>query len=146
MEGLKKLGAVYLIGVAVAVAVFFIVNPLLTDAIDVPGVWQALDVLMVVALAIALAANYTRKQGEDGRRPRRVRHPALPGGQRRVLPDRGGDHPVPAQLVLTAGRGDRQPGRQPPGMGHLGRGGHVVLPLIVGITGCRLWRETSSSG
>ena len=37
MEGLKKLGAVYLIGVAVAVAVFFIVNPLLTDAIDVPG-------------------------------------------------------------------------------------------------------------
>ena len=49
MVGLKKLGAVYLVGVAVAVAVYFVVNPLLTDVIDVAGVWQVLDVLMVVA-------------------------------------------------------------------------------------------------
>ena len=69
MLGLKKLGAVYLIGVAVAVAVYFIVNPLLTDAIDVPAVWQVLDVLMVVALAIALAYNYARKREECGGDP-----------------------------------------------------------------------------
>ncbi len=64
MTGLKKLGAVYLIGVAIAVAVFFIVNTFLTDSIDVPNVWYVLDILMLIALAIALPYNYTRKRSE----------------------------------------------------------------------------------
>ena len=37
MAGLKKLGAVYMVGLAVVVAVFFIVNPFLTDAVEVTG-------------------------------------------------------------------------------------------------------------
>ena len=61
MAGLKKLGAIYLIGVAVAVAVFFVVNSSLADSIEV------LDVLMFIGLTIALPYNYARKRREcDG--------------------------------------------------------------------------------
>ena len=102
---------------------YFIVNPLLTDAIDVPAVWEVLDVLMVVALAIALACNYTRKREECG---------GDPGGAvtRRYLEVNVAFYLTAAvtilfftQLVLSAGRGHRQPGRQPPGLDNLGRGG-----------------------
>ena len=145
MEGPKKLGAVYLIGVAVAVAVFFIVNPLLTDAIDVPGVWQVLDVLMVVALAIALAANYARKQGEDG---------GDPGGSvtRRYLEVNVAFYLTAAVTILflhnwfslLAEGTDSLDGNHQAWV--IWAAVDTILPLIVGITGCRLWRETSASG
>ncbi|MDE2860493.1 MAG: hypothetical protein OYI31_09060 [Chloroflexota bacterium] len=64
MAGLKKLGAVYLIGVAIAVAGFFVVNSFLADSIDVLDVWYVLDVLMFIALAIALPYNFARKRSE----------------------------------------------------------------------------------
>ena len=144
MEGLKKLGAVYLIGVAVAVAVFFIVNPLLTDAIDVPVVWQVLDVLMAAALAIALAANYTRKQGEDG---------GDPGGcvTRRYLEVNVAFYLTAAVTILflhswfslLAEGTDSLDGNHQAWV--IWAAVDTVLPLIVGITGCRLWREMSSS-
>ena len=69
MAGLKKLGAIYLIGVAVAVAVFFVVNSSLADSIEVLDVWYVLDVLMFIGLAISLPYNYARKRREcDGAR------------------------------------------------------------------------------
>ena len=143
MVGLKKVGAVYLIGVAVAVAVFFIVNPLLTDAIDVTAVWQALDVLMVVALAIALACNYARKKVECG---------GDPGGAvtRRYLEVNVAFYLTAAVTILFLHNWFSLLAQGPDSLD----GNHqawviwaavdVVLPLIVGITGCRIWRETSA--
>ncbi len=69
MAGLKRPAASYLVGVAVAVAVavFFIVNTLLVDSIEVQDVWSVLDVLMLIGLAIALAYNYAGKRdASDG--------------------------------------------------------------------------------
>ena len=68
MEGLRKLVGMYLVGVAIVVAVFFVINPFLDDSLDVPQVWQALDILMIIALVPALIFNYMRKRevaGED---------------------------------------------------------------------------------
>ena len=67
MAGLKKLGSIYLIGVAIAVAGFFVVNNFLVDSIEVQDVWYVLDALMFIALAIALPYNFARKRSEcDG--------------------------------------------------------------------------------
>ena len=69
MPFLRRVGAVYLIAVAVVVAVFFIVNTFLDDTLDVLQVWYVLDVLMLIALAVALIINYSRKMGVGGRDP-----------------------------------------------------------------------------
>ena len=67
MAGLKKLGAIYLIGVAVAVAVFFVVSSSLAYSIEVMDVWYVLDALMAIGLGIALIYNYAGKRREcDG--------------------------------------------------------------------------------
>ena len=66
MEGLKKLAGAYLVIVAVVVAVFFIINNFLSDAIDVLSVWYVLDVLMVIGLALGLIFNYMAKREADG--------------------------------------------------------------------------------
>ena len=39
MSGLKRLAGAYMVIVAVVVALFFIINPFLSESIDVPGVW-----------------------------------------------------------------------------------------------------------
>ena len=145
MDGLKKLGSVYLIGVAVAVAVWFIVNPLLADALNVTAIWQVLDVLMVVALAIALAANYARKGEEDGGDP-------AGGVTRRYLEVNVAFYLTAAVTILflhnwfslLAEGADSLDGNHQAWV--IWAAVDTVLPLIVGITGCRLWRETSASG
>ncbi len=61
---LNKLTAVYLVGVGTAVAAYFIVNPFISEAFesfDAPAVWHVLDVLMAIALALALVFNFSRK-------------------------------------------------------------------------------------
>ena len=65
MAALKKLVGVYLIIVAVVVAVFFIINTFLVDTLDVPSVWHVLDVLMLIGLALSLIHNYSRKRSVD---------------------------------------------------------------------------------
>ena len=58
---LNRLVAVYLVGVGTAVAAYFIINPLISDSFDVMNVWYVLDVLMLIALGLALAFNFCRK-------------------------------------------------------------------------------------
>ena len=65
MAGLKKLAGAYLVLLAIVVAVFFIINNFLTEVIDVMTVWLALDVLMLIGLAIGLIYNYGRKRAAD---------------------------------------------------------------------------------
>ncbi len=70
MAGLKRPAAVYLIGVAIAVAVFFVGNTFLLDSIEVRDVWYVLDVLMFIGLVIALPYNFARKRSECDADPR----------------------------------------------------------------------------
>ena len=65
MDAIRKPVGAYLVLVAIAVAVFFIVNPLLSDSIDVPAVWSVIDFLMVIALALGLLFAYLGKRGVD---------------------------------------------------------------------------------
>ena len=58
---LSRLVAVYLIGVGTAVAAYFIINPFISESFDVLSVWYVLDVLMVIALGLALVFNFSRK-------------------------------------------------------------------------------------
>ena len=66
MEALRKPVGAYLVLVAIAVAVFFIINPLLADSIEVEDVWYVLDILMVIALGLGLIYAYLGKQAADG--------------------------------------------------------------------------------
>ncbi len=65
MEGIKKLSGMYLIGVAVVVAIWFIINTFFVDSFSVSDVWYVLDILMVIGLAVALAYNFDRKRRVD---------------------------------------------------------------------------------
>ena len=66
MDALRKPVGAYLVLVAITVAVFFVVNPLLVDSIDVPAVWSVIDILMLIALALGLLFAYLGKRGVDG--------------------------------------------------------------------------------
>ena len=145
MTGLKKLGAVYLVGVAVVVAVFFIVNVLLDDAIDVLDVWYVLYVLMFIGLTIALVYNYARKLEECDGDPGE-------GVTRRYLE-------VNVAFYLTAGvmvlflhnwfsllalGGDSLDDNRRAAW-TIWAAVDVLLPIVVGVTGCRLWHEASAA-
>ena len=52
-----------------AVAAFFIINPLLPDSFDVPGAWSVLDIFMVIGLAPALVFSYAAKREQDAGGP-----------------------------------------------------------------------------
>ena len=61
MGVLKRLVGVYLVGLALVVAVYFIINAFLVGSFDVPMVWKILDIFMFVGLALGLAFNYAYK-------------------------------------------------------------------------------------
>ena len=61
MNLLKQGSAIYMMVVAAVVAVFFVINTFLADAIDVATVWLVLDVLMAIGLGAAIVVNSARK-------------------------------------------------------------------------------------
>ena len=67
MATVKKLAAIYMMAAAAAVGVFFVVNPLLNESIEVSSVWYVLDILMLIGLVAALIVNSARKWTEGGR-------------------------------------------------------------------------------
>ena len=133
MDRLKKLSGVYLVGVAVVVAVYFIINNFLAGSFDVLSVWYVPDALMLIGLALALIFNYASMREESGRGETVTR---------RYLE-------VNTAFFVTAGvtvlflhnwfsllaLGPGQLKRQPPGLGNLGRGGHAAA---AGLGGNRL--------
>lgn len=62
---LQRLAAIYLIGVALAVGAYFVVNPLHAESFNPENVWRVLNILMVVGLVIALVFNFQRKRRTD---------------------------------------------------------------------------------
>ena len=68
MAGLRKLAGAYLIGLAVVVAVYFIINRVLAESFgfDVVTTWYVLDVLMLIGLVLGLVFNYAAKRDAKG--------------------------------------------------------------------------------
>ena len=140
MAELKMLGGAYMVGLGVAVAVFFIINPFLAESLEVADVWYVLDVLMAIGLALALVVNLARKW-EDGKDD--------PDGAvtRRHLE-------VNVTFYLTAGitvlflhnwfsllalGPDSLDGNHQAWI--IWAAVDVVVPMVLGVTGWRLWRK-----
>lgn len=144
MSGLKKLVGAYLVVVGVVVAVFFIVNSLLADSIDVPSIWYFLDVLMLVGLVLALYFNYQRKRevessGQGGSVSRSYLESNvlfyLTAGVTIIF--------LHNWLSLLANGSDSLDGNHQAWV--IWAFVDTLLPIAFGLTGCRLWREGSGS-
>ena len=144
MDGLKRLAGAYLVIVAVVVALFFIINPFLVESIDVPGVWAVVDILMVIGLALALIFNCANKREASGSDPGEAI-------TRRYFE-------ANLTFYLTAGvtilflhnwfsllafGADSLDGNHQAWI--IWAAVDMMLPLVLGVTGCRLWREASRS-
>ena len=144
MDVLKRLAGAYLVIVAVVVALFFIINPFLAESIDVPGVWAVVDILMVIGLALALILNCANKRDVSGLGPGEAI-------TRRYFE-------ANLTFYLTAGvtilflhnwfsllafGADSLDGNHQAWI--IWAAVDMMLPLVLGVTGCRLWRETSRS-
>ncbi|MYC37182.1 MAG: hypothetical protein F4X66_09775 [Chloroflexi bacterium] len=143
MEAVKKLFGGYLIGVAMVVAVWFIINSFFADSFNTLNVWYTLDVLMVIGLAIALIFNYARKREEErGREP-------VEAVSRRHLE-------VNTAFYLTAGitilflhnwfsllanGSDSLEGNHQAWV--IWAVVDTLLPLVLGVTGCAMWRDAA---
>ncbi len=140
---LRRVGAVYLIAVAVVVAVFFIVNTFLDDTLDVLQVWYVLDVLMLIALAAALIFNYSRKMEVGGR-------DAEAGVTLRYLEVNVAFYLTAAVTILflhnwfslLAQGGDSLDANHQAWV--IWAFVDTALPLVVWVTGCALWREADN--
>jgi len=143
MEAVKKLFGAYLTGVATVVAVWFIINSFFTHSFNTLNVWYTLDVLMLIGLAIALIFNYARKREEEaGREPGEA-------VSRRHLE-------VNTAFYLTAGitilflhnwfsllanGSDSLDGNHQAWV--IWAVVDTMLPLVLGVTGCAMWREAA---
>ncbi|MDE2802848.1 MAG: hypothetical protein OXK21_08195 [Chloroflexota bacterium] len=135
MEALRKPVGAYLVLVALAVAVFFIINPLLADEIEVQDVWNVLDILMVIALALGIVYAYLGKRAID----------AEDGVTRSYLEANVIFFAVAAVSVLFLHNWFSLLAD-----GSIEAGNHqawviwafvdTALPLSLGVLGCRLWR------
>ena len=144
MSGIQKLVGAYLVIVGVAVAVFFIVNTLLDDAIDVTAIWQILDVLMAIGLVLALIYNYQRKRDvESGDEADSITRPYLESNALFYLTAAVTIIFFHSWFSLLANGADYLDGNHQAWV--IWAFVDTLLPVTFGVTGCRLWREASSS-
>ena len=146
MAGLKRLAVAYMILLAVAVAVYFIINTVLAESFDfdVMPVWYALDVLMLIGLALALAFNYAAKREEE-------RSGSGGAVTRRYLEVNVAFYLTAAVTILFLHNWLSLLALGPDSLD----GNHqawviwaavdVLLPVTLGVTGCRLWCDTCQS-
>lgn len=144
MEAIKKLVGAYLVGVSIAVAVFFIINVFLVGTIGVLAVWHVLDVFMLVGLALGMGFNYaykTRMSGRDAGDP-----------VTRGYVDANVTFYITAGVTILflhnwfalLATGDVSQGDNHTAW-VVWAVVDTLLPIILGVTGCRLWRETSGA-
>lgn len=69
MEVVRKTMGMYLVMLAMAVAMWFIMNSMFLDVLDTGDVWFVLDILMLIGLVAGLAFNLHRKRIMDAERP-----------------------------------------------------------------------------
>ena len=139
MDAIRKPVGAYFVFVAITVAVFFVINPLLVDSIDVPGVWSVIDILMLIALALGLLFAYLGKRGVDGQQ-------SGDGVSRAYLEANVTFFAVAAVTVLflhswfslLAGGADSLDGNHQAWV--IWAVVDTALPIVLGVLGCRLWR------
>ena len=143
MAGLKRLVGAYMVLVGVSVAVYFIINNFLVDSIDVLSVWYVLDVLMAIGLGLALVFNYAHKREESRSDPDA---PVT----RRYLESTALFHLTVVVTILfmhnwlslLALGGDSLNNNDPAWV--IWAIVDTLLPITLGLTGCRLWSEADS--
>ena len=144
MSGLKRLIGAYLVVVGVVVAVFFIVNSLLDDSIDVPSVWYILDVLMLVGLVLALFFNYQlKREVESSELGDSISRPYLESNVLFYVTAGVTIIFLHNWLSLLANGVDSLDGNHQAWV--IWAFVDTLLPIAFGLTGCRLWREGSGS-
>ena len=144
MGAIKKLVAAYMAIVAVAVAGFFIINIFLVDAINITAVWGVLDVLMLIGLAMALVFNWMYKAGAGRGDPDQpVTRNYLAANFAFYITV------IIAIVFLHNWLVFVVTGQVSQGDNHsawvLWAVVDTGLPILFAATGCRLWRESSSS-
>ena len=141
---LKKLVGAYLVIVGVVVAVFFIVNSLLAEAVDVLSIWYVLDVLMLVGLVLALVFNYQRKREvETEGQSESITRSYLESNALFYLTAAVTIIFLHNWVSLLANGSDSLDGNHQAWV--IWAFVDTLLPITFGLTGCRLWREASSS-
>ena len=142
MEAIKKLAGAYLVGISVVVAVFFIINLFLVGAINVLAVWHVLDVLMLIGLALGMGFNYAHKRRASDRE-------AGDSVSRGYLEANVTFYATTVITILFLhnwfaflATGDVSQGdNHTPWV--IWAVVDTVLPIVLGVTGCRLWREAA---
>ena len=128
MAGLRKVAGAYLIGLAVVVAVYFIINRVLAESFgfDVVTTWYVLDVLMLIGLVLGLVFNYAAKRDATGPAPSEA-------VTRQYLEVNVLFYSTVAVTILflhnwlsLLALGSDSLGRQPSGVGDLGSSGHAA--------------------
>ena len=134
MEMVKRLAGLYLAIVGAAVAVHFVLDPLIYDWADgTPPLWIVLDWLMVIGLAIALLVTWEAKRSADAG-----------SDLREYLTANLSFYLSAALMLLLAWNGVQigwAAGDQTPD-GQVWVFIDVVLPLLFVPLGLRLWNES----
>ncbi len=144
MEGIKKLFGVYLAGIAVVVAVWFIINTFFANSFDTLNIWYVLDAVMFSGLVLALGFNYLRKRELGEREPGEA-------VSRRYLEVNTAFYLTAGVTILFLHNWFSLLANGPDSLD----GNHqawviwavvdTLLPLTLGVTGCAMWREASRS-
>ena len=129
-------------GSALVVAVYFIINNFLAGSFDVLSVWYVLDVLMLIGLALALIFNNASMREEGGRGETVTR---------RYLEVNTAFFVTAGVTILFLHNWLSLLALGPDSL----NGNHqawviwaavdTLLPLVLGVTGARLWRESSGA-
>ena len=136
MAILMRLAAAYLVLVAVAVAVNFIITPLYHPGGDAPfPVWEALNWFMAVGMVITVAAAYLEKRSADGDDDASLK---------RYLETNTVFYVAVAVLIafLWNWFSHLDPDNVPDGQ--LWIVIDTMMPIVMGVAGCRLWRNAGS--
>ncbi len=144
MAGLKRPAGAYMAAVGTAVAVYFIINPFLSESFDVITVWYVLDVLMVIGLGLALVFNFIRKHELGKRDPEGpITRPYLEVHVAFYLTAAITILFLHNWFSLLALGEDSLDGNHQAWV--IWAAVDTMVPLVLGVTGCRLWCEASRS-
>ena len=144
MEGLQKPLGAYLVGIAVVVAVWFIINTFFVNVFEVQDVWYVLDAFMFAGLVLALGFNARRMASEGG-------PDAGEPVTRRYLEVNLLFYLTAAIMILfmhnwfslLAHGADNLEGNDPAWI--IWAVVDTTLPIALGVTGCRMWCDASPS-
>ena len=123
-------------------AVWFIINTFFVNSFNVSDVWFVLDILMAIGLAVALVFNYNRKRSEDGRS-------TGDSITRRYLENNVAFYLTAGVAIIFLhnwfaflhGGAESLDGNHQAWV--IWAFVDTLLPLVLGVTGCAMWREYS---